>query len=389
MSKRYSPNTPDMRQPNNTMARVRTEMASQREQYGTVRAIVRDKNGNIVDKREQPGDSLVTNFWKIVYNWQAAQSVNLSGVVDLNGTTDSVSLRGFRCDGALEGYQGIVTGSSSNVVAYFNTQMGAITLHGVGSNQISAHETSQSYDPATNTFEIVRTFTNADTNAADITIREVGIAGSGESTFAGALGDAQLVCRDVLSSALVVPFEGQLTVIYTIQFSNGNYNYSRLFGSMFSKTRSDRLVFTNIANITGVLANRTIGTNDIFGLVATTAGDTTNGIVLGTSNASPTTLNTWALTTPVAHGDGSGQLFYYESTISSLEEDGATNSCRWYLNRVVQNRSGSPVTVNEIGLYTRFLTNTFMVDRKFPDEGGVTISNGQFATFSWEFCYIL
>jgi hypothetical protein len=385
MSKRFSP---DMKQPNNTMARVRTEVASQREQYGTVKAIVRDKNGNIVDRRDQSVDSLVTNFWKIIYNWQANQ-LNLAGVVDLNGTNDTVLLRGFRCDGALEGYQGIVTGSSSTAVAYLNTQMGAITLQGVGSSQISAHETSTFYDPATNTFEMVRTFTNADTGAGDITIREVGIAGSSDTTFAGALGDAQLVCRDILSSPLVVPYEGQLTVIYTIQFSNGNYNYSRLFGSMFSKTRSDRLVFTNVANITGVLANRTIGSTDTFGLVATTVGDTANGIVLGTSNVTATNLNTWALSTPIGHGTSGGQLFYYESTISSLEEDGATNSCRWYLNRVVQNRSGGSITVNEIGLYSRFLTNTFMVDRKFPDEGGVTITNGQFATFSWEFCYIL
>jgi hypothetical protein len=385
MSKRFSP---DMKQPNNTMARVRTEVASQREQYGTVKGIVRDKNGNIVDKRDQSVDSLVTNFWKIIYNWQANQ-LNLASVVDLNGTTDTVLLRGFRCDGALEGYQGIVCGSSNTAVAYLNTQMGAITLHGFDTSQISAHETSTFYDPATNTFEMVRTFTNADTGAADITIREVGIAGSSDTTFLGGLTNAQLVCRDVLSSPLVVPYEGQLTVIYTIQFSNGNYNYSRLFGSMFSKTRSDRLVFTNVANITGVLANRTIGSTDTFGLVATTVGDTANGIVLGTSNVTATNLNTWALSTPIGHGTSGGQLFYYESTISSLEEDGATNSCRWYLNRVVQNRSGGSITVNEIGLYSRFLTNTFMVDRKFPDEGGVTITNGQFATFSWEFCYIL
>jgi hypothetical protein len=387
MSKRYSPNTPDMTQPNNTRARVRTEVASQKEQYGTVSAVVRDKNGNIIQRQEQPVDSLVSNFWRIIYGLHSEESGSVS-LPSLSGSNVANALRNRSSDGSLESYMGIIVGSSDTAVLYSNTLMGTLITHGVGSGQLSAEETSNYYDPNTNSVEIVRTFVNADTNAADVTVREVGICNA-VSTGLAATNNVNLYCRDVLDTALVIPFEGVLTVVYTITFTNGNANYTRFMNRFSYRNRLETFTFANVVNTTGTPF--TGSSSEAWGFLAIVADDN-NGIVVGTSNTNPTTTETWNLEAKVAHGEGSGQLFYYESTISSFETDDATNSCRWYLNRVVQNRSGAPITVSEIGLFmnTTIGTNTvYMLDRKFPDEGAVTIADGQFATFSWEFCYIL
>jgi len=390
MSKRYSPNTPDMAQPNNTRARVRTEVASQKERYGTVSAVVRDKNGNIIQKQEQAVDSLVSNFWEVMYliHAQSAVSPNLPAV---GGGSVQLATRIRSSDGALESFMGIVVGSGTTAVTYADTGMAAIIIHGVGSGQLSAEETSNYYDPITNSVEIVRTFVNADTGAADITVREVGICNGINAGFANGT-TVNLYCRDVLDTALVIPFEGVLTVVYTITFTNGNANYTRLFNRNAYRPRNETTTYVNVVQTNGTSVN--FNSDKAWGCLGG-IGATTNGIVLGTSNTTPTNVETWSMEAPIAHGESAGQLFYYESTISSFETNTATNSCRWYLNRVVQNRSGGSIAVNEIGLFTNIELATagqyrhFMVDRKFPDEGAVTITNGQFATFSWEFCYIL
>jgi hypothetical protein len=391
MSKRYSPNTPDMTQPNNTRARVRTEIDTRRVEYGRVKAIVRDRNGNIIKKVDQKVDSLLTHFWQLQYNIHSG----FSGAFTENslaGSGRGVVAREQNSNGGLESFAGIVVGSSAAAVTYGQEQMGTLITHGVGSGQLSAEATSNYYDPANNTVEIVRTFVNADTDAADITVRECGICYAASGLTTASTASVSLYCRDVFDSALVIPFEGVLTVVYTITFANGNANYTRILNAMGYRSRADNgLILTNIVNVTGTSFSGTPTAADRYDFLAI-EGDDNNGLVLGTSNTNPTALNTWALESKVAHGTGSGQLFYYQSTITSFEENTVTNSCRWYLNRVVQNRSGGSIAVNEIGLFCNITLGTnavFMVDRKFPDEGGVTITNGQFATFSWEFCYIL
>jgi len=390
MSKRYSPNTPDMIQPSNSRARVRTEVSSQKEQYGTVSAVVRDKNGNIIGKQEQAVDSLVSNFWEIMYliHAQSATSPSLPAV---GGGNVQTATRIRSSDGALESFMGIVVGSGTTAVTYANTSMATLITHGVGSGQLSAEETSNYYDPITNSVEIVRTFVNADTGASDITVNEVGIC-NGINAGVASGTTVNLYCRDVLGSPLTIPFEGVLTVVYTIQFANGNANYTRLFNRNAYRPRNETTTYVNVVHTNGLGVN--FNSDKSWGLLGG-IGATTNGIVLGSSNVTPTNASTWNLETAIGHGTNSGELFYYESTISSFETNTATNSCRWYLNRVVQNRGGATVTVKEIGLFANVeLTSAgtyrhFMVDRKFPDEGAITITNGQFATFSWEFCYVL
>lgn len=390
MSKRFAPDTPKTdiaTRPHNTRARVRTEIDTQKVEYGRVKATVRDKNGNIIQHVDQKVDSLLTNFWRYMYGMHSEEAGSVTQT-SLAGTNTSDALRRRNSDGALESYRGIVVGSSNAVVTYGQVQMGSLITQGVGTGQLSAEETSNYYDPVTNTVEIVRTFVNADTNAADVTVRECGIC---NSTTGTATSDVVLYCRDIFESDLVIPFEGVLTVVYTITFANGNANYTRILNAIGYRIRTGAdYQLTNIVNTggTGFSGNPSV---ENYGFLAIESDDN-NGIVVGTSNTTPTGLETWDLEAKVSHGTGAGQLFYYQSTISSFEENTTTNSCRWYLNRVVQNRSGGTINVNEIGLFCNITLGTngvFMVDRKFPDEGGVAITNSAFATLSWEFCYNL
>lgn len=392
MSKRFSPNTPNTdiaTRPHNTSARVRTEVSSERTPYGRVTATVRDKNGNIVGKADQNVDSLVRNFWLGMYAIHS--QVNTASVTNLNGAGPvSYNPRLFTTDGSLESLTGIVVGSSNTAVAYTDVQMGTLITNGVGTGQLSAEEMSQYYDPVTDEIELVRTFVNADTQAATITVREVGFT-QGESA-----PTPVLVCRDVLDTELAIPYEGVLTVVYRMRFFNGNANMQRLFNRSTYRQRTgieSGSSFVNVVATNGTGLTFSIPGGPYFGCMGA-VGASTNGIVLGSANTNPTTKSTWNLDAKIEHGEGAGQLFYYESTISSLEEDTTNNACRWYLNRVVQNRSGGTITVSELGLFSNVRTSTgihipFMVDRTFPTEGGVAITNSAFATFSWEICYEL
>jgi sulfur carrier protein ThiS len=388
MSKRFSP---DMKQPNNTMARVRTEVNAKKEQYGTISAIVRDKNGNIVQRSDQPVDSLIRAYWIGLYTLHN-QVLSVS-IPRTNSTTDgqtsTYNARLGSPDGPLEGYQGIVVGTSSNVVTYNDGRLGTLILHGVATGQLSAEETSVFYNVETDEVEIVRTFVNADTGASTITVREIGISVGQDST------QSFTIVRDVLDTALDIPYEGVLTVIYTLGTVNGTTNMTRLINRSWWRQRTGvegGSTYVNVIATNGT--GLTFTADGVYGLTGQ-IGMTSNGIVLGTSNTNPTEKNTFAMGSAIAHGNAAGQLFYYESTITSFEENVTTNSCKWYLNRVVQNRSGGAITVNEVGLQANVKTSTgatyatFLTDRKFPDEGGVTIADGQFATFSWEYCYIL
>lgn len=390
MSKRFSP---DMKQPNNTMARVRTEVSAKKEQYGKISAIVRDKNGNIIQRSDQPVDSLIRAYWAGLYTLHA-QTPSLA----IPSTTSNVGAGGSSynprvCspDGPLEGYQGIVVGTSTNVVRYDNERLGALIQHGVTAGRLSAEETSVFYNVETDEVEIVRTFVNADTGASTITVNEIGISVGQESI------PSFTIVRDVLDTALDIPYEGVLTVIYTLGTVNGTTNMTRLINRSWWRQRTGvegGATYVNVIATNGTGLTFTWDASASWGLTGQ-IGMTSNGIVLGSSNTNPTEKSTFAMGSAIDHGTSGGELFYYESTISSFEENVATNSCKWYLNRVVQNRSGGAITVNEIGLQANVKTSTgatyatFLVDRKFPDEGGVTLSNGDFATFSWEICYIL
>ena len=95
------------------------------------------------------------------------------------------------------------------------------------------------------------------------------------------------------------------------------------------------------------------------------------------------------LATPIHTGNSAGQLFYHPTSYTNISENSTTNSLSWTLTRPIENRSGSNITISEVGLFTSAGTSTnsrFMIDRRVLD-APVTVTNGNTVTFTWEFCY--
>jgi membrane-bound metal-dependent hydrolase YbcI (DUF457 family) len=83
------------------------------------------------------------------------------------------------------------------------------------------------------------------------------------------------------------------------------------------------------------------------------AGDTSQGIVVGTSNA-PNTVNTYCLGAKISHGTGSGQLYYGTHTIDDIVNPSG-NILLFRIIRTFSNSSGATITVKEVGLLVRTL----------------------------------
>jgi hypothetical protein len=112
------------------------------------------------------------------------------------------------------------------------------------------------------------------------------------------------------------------------------------------------------------------------------AGDTTAGIVLGSSDT-PVSIGQYSLGALITHGTGSGQLTYGATNVESLSKDTT------WLFRVVRtftNNSGASVTVREIGLYVRLGTissspyyTSVMLARDVPTSP-ISVPNGSTLT---------
>jgi hypothetical protein len=79
------------------------------------------------------------------------------------------------------------------------------------------------------------------------------------------------------------------------------------------------------------------------------AGDTTAGIILGTSDM-PVNLAQYDLANRITHGTGSGQLSYGATNVETL-----VKGTVWYFRviRTFTNYGGASITVKEIGLFVR------------------------------------
>jgi len=79
------------------------------------------------------------------------------------------------------------------------------------------------------------------------------------------------------------------------------------------------------------------------------SGVDTFGIVVG-SGADPESFEDHALATKIATGNGAGQLAYTAMDAPLTVTEGTTKKATW--GRYFNNNSGSPITVNEVGIYT-------------------------------------
>jgi len=77
------------------------------------------------------------------------------------------------------------------------------------------------------------------------------------------------------------------------------------------------------------------------------AGSTVRGVLVGTGSAA-VTLNDYALGTLVAHGTGTGQLYYYQALTEYITSI-SNKRIRLY-QRPIANKSGANITIYEMGL---------------------------------------
>jgi hypothetical protein len=111
----------------------------------------------------------------------------------------------------------------------------------------------------------------------------------------------------------------------------------------------------SITDETGNVRNMPPMQNAIFNngafAINAPAGSSEYGVKVGGGDA-PNALSTYALTSPISHGTGSGQLVYGAHSIESVINPSGYD-LTFRTTRVFTNNSGATVTVKEIGITTK------------------------------------
>ena len=103
------------------------------------------------------------------------------------------------------------------------------------------------------------------------------------------------------------------------------------------------------------------------------AGDAASGIVVGT-NSTAVTITDYALNTKVANGTGANQLSYAGQTTPDTSLTVSGSEAYFTLSRVLTNSSGGNITIKEVGIISRVISQYLLMDRTIPAE--YTVNNG-------------
>jgi hypothetical protein len=367
------------------MKKITTEVSAKKQEYGDIVVTVHDKYGNLKQKVEQPVDSFNDQFWKVFQGCLVGN--NVPTVVRLNGASAQLSVGNpmyYVFDTVTNSYTGIVVGSGSNPTTISKNTLDTIIQHGQSSGQLEAQVSTAEWDATNQIATLTRPFVNLSADQGTITVNEVGIAASSQEN--SGITVPFLVVRDVLPSTITVGYEDTLTVQYRLRISGGNNNYKNVFiktfGLSFQDGGATRYGLTNVTNVVGSVSS-TIGAR-----IGSTEGMTNRGLIFGTSN-NAFNVTQIDLGGKLLHGSNAGQLFYHSTTNSNVFINTSSNSLYFQFYRSVENRSGSNISINEVGLFTDGGVGgvqTFMIDRRVIDPP-VTITNGNIISFTWEFCY--
>lgn len=350
--------------------------------YGMLKMALHDKEGNLLQSHEQPVESFINQYWLAL--WRLFTGDVGATYTSINNANTTLNFWTADGGGALNAYNGIVVGTSNAAVTLADVRLGGQIFTGNLANRLQYNVHDMTYNEADGTVTIRRTFTNNNATT-DPTVQEAGICiATGNDTSAISV----LVIRDVVGSSYVVLFGATLTVEYSLKWPFGTQNYAKLFARQtIARNTNDIEVY----NATGTLiTGSSFGSSDgVFALVSG-LGSTTRGIVAG-SGSGAEAFNTFAMGSQIGHGSNSGQLFYYDSTISSYElSTSGTNVAAFYLSRVIGNKSGSNVNIAEIGLVSNIAigaTNfTYLFDRRVMSPE-IEVSNGETVTVTWGFKY--
>jgi len=184
--------------------------------------------------------------------------------------------------------------------------------------------------------------------------------------------DGKIICRKRFRShsflvAFIKYVKGEFATVFASTTGNGNTSITDTGGTTvnFPDHSSDYGYYTHMSTLGG-------------------AGDDSQGIVVGTGTSANTT-TTYALSTKIANGTGSGQLQYGAMTVNDVVASG--NTLYFLMTRTFTNISGASITVNEVGIQCKCYaagasTHTLLLARDVLTNG-VTIPNGGSATFQY------
>jgi len=342
---------------------------------------LRDKNGNIIKQGKYEIHSPIHQYWEIIWNTLSSDgSSSYDRVGGGNFTMSNLTSRA----GGTTGAMGIVVGTDNTSVNIGDLTLGGYIRNGTLANELSYGDVVVGFNPSTGVGTLTRVFTN-NNNTTDPTVNEVGVCVGTNTTQEI---DGVVIIRDVPGSSYVVLFEATLTVSYEIQLPFGCVNHSML---SVRHQIARNITEIQLYNSTGTLINSsTYGSGDgAFGFVGD-IGNTSRGIVIGNGNASED-FNTYAMNSQIYHGTNSGELFHYESTISSFEWSNSTsNTSRFYLSRSFKNKSGNAVSISEIGLVSNATiasTNyTYLFDRRVLGSN-IDVADNESVTLTWAYKY--
>jgi hypothetical protein len=352
--------------------------------YGTLTLTLRDRNGNIIQRTDQPVESYIRQYWALHYAIHGGRNDTFLLPLSGSGRTFDQPL-GYDAGGSANAYNSIVVGSGNNMVTYNDTTLQTLILHGNTTGRLAASAPVMGYNDATGQVTISREFTN-NFNGTDPSVNEVGVAiGIANVTTTG--GEVMLAIRDLTIGTIVVLFESTLTVQYTLELPFGTSNYGRLFNRHCIGRDDNELA---LYDSNGTLVNSATWSDAPTAMsFVSLVGNDDRGIVIGmASNA--TTFNTYALHDPIAHGNSTNEAFYYDSAITTREQVTSTsNLTAWYLTRTFINKNTSPFTVREIGLVSNYAigatNNTYLFDRRVVSD--TTLDTNESLTVNWLFRY--
>lgn len=177
---------------------------------------IKDKKGKVLRHFRRRSHSFVQQYNELVAV-QMGEKTNLS-IKDIDGTDRNVdkNLMTLYAKGVVgQSTKGIVYGRGNAAVAIDDYALETLCSQGTGANQLSYLLTAISI-PAVSapdcSFTITRIANNSSGNI--ITIKEIGLYVAGHD---GASSRYFLAIRDVLTSSIVIPDGGAITVVYTIK----------------------------------------------------------------------------------------------------------------------------------------------------------------------------
>jgi len=178
---------------------------------------VRDRNGNIIEKRKEPSRTWVQNFMNLLWGIFSGAPFQ---VTLPNASTNTVNISRC-CDAYLtvnagqnDDSFGIVVGSGTTAYSVSQYTLSQQIQNGTGNGQLLYGSTTVNTVVDTGSslvIQIVRTFTND--SGSSVSVNEIGLMISvGQSCANWKF----LIARDVLSSGVTVPNGSTLTVRYIV-----------------------------------------------------------------------------------------------------------------------------------------------------------------------------